>query len=119
MAATVIQSAHDVLDFWFGQLPLDQAALAERMRYWFAGESDPAAARRHDQAIRERLVPLLNLAVNNELGGWSASPRRRLALILLFDQVPRNAFRGTAAAYSFDDHALALTVEGLRDAADA
>lgn len=119
MTTESIQSAHDVLEFWFGALPLDKPALDARMKVWFAGESDPAAASRYDEQIRTKLVPLLNKAVNDQLEGWSASPRRRLALILLFDQVPRNAFRGTAAAYSFDDRALALTVEGLRDAADA
>ncbi|MBK6599759.1 MAG: DUF924 domain-containing protein [Proteobacteria bacterium] len=119
MSTATIQSAHDVLDFWFGPMPLDKARLEARMRVWFAGESDQQAAARYDQEIRGLLVPLLNKAVNDQLANWSASPRRRLALILLFDQVPRNAFRGTAAAYSFDDRALALTVEGLRDGADA
>jgi uncharacterized protein (DUF924 family) len=33
--------------------------------------------------------------------------------------VPRNAYRGTAAAFAFDREALALTVEGLHLAADA
>jgi uncharacterized protein (DUF924 family) len=32
--------------------------------------------------------------------------------------VPRNAYRGTAAAFAFDREALALTVEGLQLAAD-
>ena len=40
-------------------------------------------------------------------------------MIILFDQVPRNAYRGTAAAFAFDREALALTVEGLQLAADA
>jgi hypothetical protein len=33
--------------------------------------------------------------------------------------VPRNAYRGTAAAFAFDREALALTVEGMQLAADA
>jgi hypothetical protein len=37
----------------------------------------------------------------------------------LFDQVPRNAYRGTAAAFAFDREALALSLEGLQLAADA
>merc|ERR1712227_48262 len=29
----------------------------------------------------------------------------RLALMVLYDQLPRNIYRGTAAAYQFDSHA--------------
>ena len=62
---------------------------------------------------------MLERAARGEFAGWAASPKRRLALILLFDQVPRNAYRGTAAAFAFDREALALAVEGLQLAADA
>ena len=77
----------------------------------------PRAAR--DAEIREQLEPLLERAARGEFASWAASPKRRLALIILFDQVPRNAYRGTAAAFAFDREALALTVEGLQLAADA
>jgi uncharacterized protein (DUF924 family) len=40
-------------------------------------------------------------------------------LIILFDQVPRNAYRGTAAAFAFDRESLALAAEGMQLAADA
>jgi uncharacterized protein (DUF924 family) len=62
---------------------------------------------------------MLERAARGEFASWAASPKRRLALILLFDQVPRNAYRGTAAAFAFDREALALTVEGMQLAADA
>ena len=62
---------------------------------------------------------MLERAARGEFASWAASPRRRLALIILFDQVPRNAYRGTAAAFAFDREALALAVEGLQLAADA
>jgi uncharacterized protein (DUF924 family) len=57
-------------------------------------------------------------AARGEFDSWAASPRRRLALILLFDQVPRNIYRGTAQAFAFDSRALALSFEGLQLAAD-
>jgi uncharacterized protein (DUF924 family) len=38
---------------------------------------------------------------------------------VLFDQVPRNVYRGTAAAFAFDREALPLSLEGLHLAADA
>ena len=83
-----------------------------------AGDGAEAAAAR-DALIKEKLEPLLERAARGELASWAASPKRRLALILLFDQVPRNCYRGTAAAFAFDREALALSVEGLQLAADA
>jgi uncharacterized protein (DUF924 family) len=113
-----MERANDVLEFWFGTGPLDAARLAERSAFWFGGD-DAAATAARDALIREKLEPLLERAARGELGAWASSPKRRLALILLFDQVPRNCYRGTAAAFAFDREALALSVEGLQLAADA
>ena len=113
-----MHSAHDVLEFWFGDAPLDTARLEERNRFWFGGDGAAAQAAR-DALIRATLEPMLERAARGEFASWAASPKRRLALIILFDQVPRNAYRGTAAAYAFDREALALSVEGLQLAADA
>jgi len=113
-----MHSAHDVLGFWFGDAPLDTARLEERNRFWFGGDGTAAQAAR-DALIRSTLEPMLERAARGEFTSWAASPKRRLALIILFDQVPRNAYRGTAAAYAFDREALALAAEGLQLAADA
>jgi len=113
-----MHNASQVLEFWFGRAPWDTARLTERSSFWFGGD-DPKAVAARDAAIREKLEPLLELAARGEFASWAASPRRRLALIILFDQVPRNAYRGTAAAFAFDREALALTVEGMQLAADA
>jgi uncharacterized protein (DUF924 family) len=111
-------SANDVLEYWFGQGPMDTARLMERNRFWFGGDGPEATAAR-DVEIRTRLEPMLECAARGEFSAWAGSPKRRLALILLFDQVPRNAYRGTAAAFAFDREALALSVEGVQLAADA
>lgn len=113
-----MQRANDILEFWFGRAPFDTARLAERNTFWFGGDGAEAQAAR-DESIRNHLEPLLERAARGEFASWAASPRRRLALILLFDQVPRNCYRGTAAAFAFDREALALSVEGLQLAADA
>ncbi len=121
-----MERASEVLSFWFGgshgQNPdspaFDAARLQERSTFWFGGDG-PAAAATRDAQIRTTLEPMLERAARGEFAGWAASPRRRLALIILFDQVPRNAYRGTPAAFAFDREALALTVEGMQLAADA
>src|SRR5262245_10915548 len=113
-----MERANDVLEFWFGRGPWDVARLEERSRFWFGANDAPAAIAERDALIRSTLEPLLESAARGEFVSWAASPKRRLALILLFDQVPRNAYRGTAAAYAFDREALALSVEGMQLAAD-
>jgi len=113
-----MRSANDVLEFWFGHGPFDAARLAERSTFWFGGDGAVAAAAR-DASIRNHLEPLLERAARGEFAAWAGSPKRRLALILLFDQVPRNAYRGTPAAFAFDGNSLALAVEGIQLAADA
>jgi uncharacterized protein (DUF924 family) len=113
-----MERANEVLEFWFGHGPLDAARLAERSAFWFGG-GDTAGIEKRDALIRETLEPMLERAARGEFASWAASPKRRLALIILFDQVPRNAYRGTAAAFAFDREALALSVEGLQLAADA
>jgi uncharacterized protein (DUF924 family) len=113
-----MERPHDILDYWFGTGPWTKARLDERTRFWFGGDGAAAQAAR-DAQIRERLEPLLERAARGEFAGWASSPKRRLALILLFDQVPRNCYRGTPAAFAFDGEALALAAEGLQLAADA
>jgi uncharacterized protein (DUF924 family) len=106
-----MEHANDVLEFWFGRGPWDAARLAERSAFWFGGQDDAR--------VLSELEPMLERAARGEFASWAASPKRRLALIILFDQVPRNAYRGTAAAFAFDREALALSVEGMQLAADA
>jgi uncharacterized protein (DUF924 family) len=106
-----MERANEVLEFWFGRGPWDAARLAERSEFWF-GAGD-------DAQVRAQLEPMLERAARGEFASWAASPKRRLALIILFDQVPRNAYRGTAAAFAFDREALALSLEGMQLAADA
>ena len=106
-----MERANEVLEFWFGRGRWDAARLAERSRFWFGGGDDAL--------VRSTLEPMLERAARGEFASWAASPKRRLALIILFDQVPRSAYRGTAAAFAFDREALSLSVEGMQLAADA
>jgi uncharacterized protein (DUF924 family) len=66
-----------------------------------------------------RFGALVERAARGELASWADGPRRRLSLILLLDQFPRNMFRGTARAFATDAQALALTLSGMQSAADA
>jgi uncharacterized protein (DUF924 family) len=58
-------------------------------------------------------------ALAGRLATWGNSPRRRLALILLLDQFPRNLQRGKPGAFAGDAVALELATSGIQLGADA
>ena len=113
-----MDEARSVREFWFGRLPLSADALNRRLPFWFAG-SPSELGRLRDEHIRERFGKLLELAANGALASWEDGPRRRLSLILLLDQFPRNMFRGAARAFAYDARALALALSGMQSGADA
>lgn len=108
-----------LLDYWFGATPLTPPELPARMRFWFGDESAPELRPQNDETLRLRFGGWVRAAARGELDGWSSSPRRRLALILLLDQLPRNLYRGTAQAFDQDAAALSQTVTGMQLGADA
>ena len=63
---------------------------------WFA--KDPA----FDRRFREAFLGAHEMAARGEFNGWQTVPNGALALILLLDQFPRNAFRGTPRMYTTD-----------------
>ncbi|WP_026621341.1 DUF924 family protein [Ensifer sp. WSM1721] len=69
---------------------------------WFAKEPE------FDRAFRERFLAGHEAAARGELLNWTGSPEKTLALLLLLDQFPRNAFRGTPRMYQTDALALGI-----------
>src|SRR3954471_22240706 len=76
----------DVVQFWREAGP----------QRWF--RQDPA----FDAQFRERFLAAHEAAARGELAQWSGTPDGALALVLLLDQFPRNAFRGTPRMYATD-----------------
>lgn len=111
--------AQDVLDFWFGPDPLGAGQLSHRLRQWFGDEDPPEVVRLRDEVVLQRFGAAMDAAVAGDLDAWAASPRRLLALLLLLDTLPRQAFRGKARAFAGDARALELCVAGLATGADA
>ena len=74
------------------------------LRFW--SEAGPKAWFRKDEAFdaefRDRFLPLHELAARGGLGAWARTPDGALGLLLLLDQLPRNAFRGSARSYATD-----------------
>ncbi|HTV25527.1 MAG TPA: DUF924 family protein [Polyangiaceae bacterium] len=78
--------ARAVIEFWRGAGP----------SLWFA--QDPE----FDRRFRERFADAHAAAARGELSRWGQRADGALALILLLDQYPRNAFRGTPRMYATD-----------------
>ncbi|KAI1205091.1 uncharacterized protein F4807DRAFT_295630 [Annulohypoxylon truncatum] len=76
-----------LLSFWFDH---DHP---EGLAKWF--KPSPAA-----DAECEPWIPLVEAARAGALDAWARTPDGTLALLLLLDQVPRNVYRGTSAAYA-------------------
>lgn len=65
-------------------------------RRWF--KQDDA----FDALFRSRFLDAHEAAAAGRLPSWADSPEGALALVLLLDQFPRNAFRGTPRMYATD-----------------
>lgn len=98
----VERSSEEVLEFWFRDCRADPRRAEELNGMWFAG------GEALDDEIRDRFESWVDAAANGELDSWQSSPRGRLALILLLDQFTRSIYRGTARAFSGDEHARAV-----------
>lgn len=89
----------DIVGFW------TQAGSAK----WFK-KSDA-----FDDALRLRFEPVHHAAARGEYAKWADGAEGALALVLLFDQIPRNIFRGSAHAFATDPLARVIA-RGMIDA---
>jgi len=112
-----LDEARQVREFWFGALPMSAQELHRREQLWFAA-GPPELREQCDELIRARFEPMIERAAHGQLASWADSPRRRLSLIILLDQFPRNVYRGTARAFAHDSQALGLALSGMQSAAD-
>jgi uncharacterized protein (DUF924 family) len=104
-------SGHDwraLYRHWFAEIEDSQAWIDGRLPLWFF--ADPEA----DRATREVYAPWLESITEAEVAAWKETPRGFLTAILLFDQVPRNAFRKTPRSFAWDDRGIALAFEFLQ-----
>jgi len=100
-------TSDDVLAFWFGEEHGDWEAAPGKASMWFRGGADV------DREIRERFGDAVRRAGAGELDGWAETPRGRLSLVVLLDQMTRNIHRGSGEAFACDERVRVLVAEGL------
>jgi len=101
-----------VLDFWFGSAGGDTAIAQAQQKLWWSKNENV------DADIRGRFGDLVETAASGKLDRWAQDAHGRLALILLFDQFPRNMYRDTARAFAYDPLACKLALAGIAVDAD-
>jgi uncharacterized protein (DUF924 family) len=93
----------DVVKFWFEELePSD----------WYSADKDL------DQRIRERFSALYARQREALSADRVDDPSTALAAVILFDQFPRNMFRGMAEAFASDDLAIDISRRALEKELD-
>jgi uncharacterized protein (DUF924 family) len=102
-----METMQSIRGFWFGDSSDDAYVAEQQSRLWW-GKNEEI-----DDEMRQRFASSIRAAAAGELNSWLETAAGRLALILLTDQFPRNIHRGTAAAFSFDSHALRWCKEGI------
>ena len=84
--------------------------LEELLKKWFNPEHDPS----FDADLRNRFGNDVAAARLGVMGSWLDTARGSLALVMLFDQLPRNIYRGTKDAFASDHLALETTTAGIK-----
>jgi len=102
------------------------------INYWFEGIDDSTAIdvkdtpfkkwfikdEKVDQDIRQHFESDLIKAGAGEYKKWEETLQGRLALVILFDQLPRNMYRDTENMYAYDAIALELTRRTIKKGND-
>jgi uncharacterized protein (DUF924 family) len=96
-----------VLSFWFGELDAEGFADAAHAKRWFQGGPD------FDSEIRSRFAALHAEVESNKHDDWLATPKGRLALVIVLDQFSRNMFRHTPRMFESDPRALEVALAGI------
>ncbi len=104
MAAPRRRWAAELLHVWFHRL---------RPRQWFA--PDPAV----DALLRRRFARELQALRTRPPAEFLSDPQTALAAVLLFDQLPRNLYRGTRRAFATDRLARAIAKGAMARGWDA
>jgi uncharacterized protein (DUF924 family) len=96
MPHAILQNIHR---YWFGELTAPDSHRADTNELWFR-KSDET-----DRHIRETYSLFIHEAVAKDWSLNSLSREEAVALVVLFDQFPRNLYRTTGKQFAYDEKA--------------
>lgn len=102
----------EILQFWFGDEDDDLKIAETQNALWWA--KNPVL----DAEVKSRFEPLLDLELNGEFAEYT-EPHELLARIILCDQLPRNIYRNLPQSFAYDEHALELAHQLIRNGDDS
>jgi uncharacterized protein (DUF924 family) len=95
----------EVHEFWFGKLDGPEASPSAKQEIWFR-QSDET-----DRIIRDRFGQSITSAAYSDWDVSALSREQQVALVVLFDQFPRNIHRHSGAAFAHDERAREIASE--------
>jgi uncharacterized protein (DUF924 family) len=99
----MINSQDEILNFWFVETTPKQ---------WFQKSEE------FDQLIIDEFSKIYVMALKGYCDSWIKDADGCLALILIFDQFPRNMFRGKPESFLTDDRALSISRHAIKHGFD-
>jgi uncharacterized protein (DUF924 family) len=96
-------------------------APSDLIRFWF---SDEARARwfdstpEFDRLLRDRYLDLWELARTGGLTHWASTPEGALALVIVFDQLPLNMFRGEPRCFATEATSREVAAQAIANGLD-
>jgi uncharacterized protein (DUF924 family) len=105
------QALNGIYDFWFGEGTSPGEVDPKRIEFWMRQNDET------DRLVRDGFGHLLREAAVVDWNICELSQKEAIALVVLFDQFPRNIFRTTGEAFAYDhlarDLARQLVAQGL------
>jgi len=103
---------NELLHFWFGDEDDDVEVGESQSALWWGQSAET------DDQLSGWFGQAASAAAAGTLDHWTGSPRGRLALILLLDQLPRVIHRGSPGAFAQDEKARRIATQGIESGAD-
>jgi uncharacterized protein (DUF924 family) len=105
-----MSKVNKILQFWFGEAGSE--SYQQFQPWWF--QVNPTI----DRQLQDLFAADYEFAAAGYLDGWQGWSQSCLALILLLDQLPRNIWRGQAAAFATDTQAVAIAKQAIQNGID-
>jgi len=102
----ILKTATEIHEFWFSkEFEINQMSNSS---IWFT------ASKELDIEIKSLFESSIRAAGTGELNSWLETPNTCLSLVILLDQFPRNAFRGSGESFRYDPIALKSSKYGIK-----